>query len=388
MPTLNVQRVAAFPGAWAEIDLAALNHNFLELKILANRNKTPQNFCNVEVMPVLKADAYGHGMSECAQSLSRVGLTWVAISNVDEAVALRRSGITSAILVMESVFPEQADTIVEYQLTPTVCDKTFAEALDRSARRAGCVLPVHVKVDTGMGRLGIAPHDTLGFLTWLRGLSHLKLDGLFTHFPNADVSSTSTDRQIAEFRALLDALNKEGIHIPHIHMANSAGMGLYPNAYCDVVRPGLMLYGLYPAPRLRKIISLKPVMAVKARVLMVKSVEPGQGVSYAHTFTAEAPMKTATLAIGYQDGYDRSLSNRAEVLLSGKRCRVLGRVTMDQIIVDVTHVDSVSVGDEAVVLGSDGEASISADELAAWAGTISYEIVCQLGHNLPKKFCS
>ncbi len=370
---------------WVEIDLNAMAANFAELKKLAAKNMA----YNAGLVPVIKAGAYGHGMLETARCLDAQGCHLFAVSNVSEGIALRRAGFKQKILLFESTLPQDAVAIVENQLTPTVCTLDLAQAIDAQAVAAGVQVPVHIKVDTGMGRLGVDEEDALSFVQKLRDdHPRLVLEGLYTHFPLAETDREFTFGQMRRFRDIVYAMENQFITFTYVHAGNSMGLGDYKSELFNLARPGLMLYGLYPSEELKKKVALHPVMAVKTRIIFVKTIAKGHGVSYGHTFKAKDDMTVAVLPIGYSNGYLRSLSNNAFVLIRGLRCPVVGRVTMDQVIVDVTPLgmsgDLPRLGEEAVLLGNQKDANISADEVAHWAGTISYEILCSLGNNLPR----
>lgn len=359
---------------WAQIDLSAIRHNFKILK----RN-------SVEILPVIKADAYGHGMIAVAEELARLGVKIFGVSDLTEGKELRGNGFKNEILLLESPLPALAADIVKFHLIPCVCTMELARALNKEAAKCKEKVKVHIKVDTGMGRLGVWHKDAFEFIRLVASFPNLVIDGIFTHFPLSDSDPEFTGQQLKDFATLLDSLGELKKTIRYVHAANSMGLSGYPNSILNLARPGLMLYGLYPREDLCKKIKLKPVMSVKTRVLFIKSLEKGRGVSYGHTYVAKKKMKVATLAIGYSDGYFRCLSNKAFVLIHGKRCPVLGNVTMDQIIVDVSHVKTLNIGDQVTVLGTDKKQSITAEQLSAWAGTINYEIVCNLGNRLERE---
>ncbi len=373
--------------AWAEIDLSAIRWNFEQLRRLAAGRLPARSSGGVRdrsgILAVVKADAYGHGMIPTARLLAHSGADFLGVSDVREGIFLRERGIRGRILLMENAFPEDAPLICRYGLIPTICAWELAQSLDKAAARMRKKISVHVKIDTGMGRLGVRQQEAEDFIRRLQQLRRLTIEGIGTHFPLADTDAEFTRRQIAYFERLVDALRRQ-CPIPYVHAANSMGLAGYRSRVLNLARPGLMLYGLYPRPGLRRKIELVPAMQVKARIIYLKDVEKGRGISYGHTFVAPRRMKIATVAIGYSDGYFRSLSNRAGVLVAGRRCRVVGNVTMDQIMVDVTQAGKVSVGQEAVLVGRQGRQIISADELAEQAGTISYEVVCNLGNRLPR----
>ena len=377
------------PLAWVEIDLGAIRYNFRQINALAHRQLEPQARHEVDILSVVKADSYGHGMVEVARAIAQEGGRFFAVSNAQEAVTLRKSGCKHRIILFETTLLGLIPHLVKYDLTPAVCTREFAHALDAAARRAGKVVPVHVKIDTGMGRLGVWHKEAAAFIRDIAGLKNLKVEGLFTHFPVADTDEDFTRQQMHDFSDVVADLIEDGIAFTYLHAANSMGLGGYKNRFFNLVRPGVSLYGLYPAENMRPMITLKPAMTVKATVLFVKTIHRGSGVSYGHTFKALQDIPAAVISIGYSDGYLRAFSNKAYVLINGVPCPILGRVTMDQTIVDISLAlcaGKVKIGDEAVVLGHQGKSVVSADELAAWADTINYEIVCNLGNRLPRVF--
>jgi alanine racemase len=304
-------------------------------------------------------------------------------------VILRAAGFKQKTLLFESTLTNDAKDIIDYELTPTVCSMDMAHALDQYAQEIKKQLPVHIKIDTGMGRLGVNEAEALDFAKALRDdCQHLVLEGIYTHFPLADSDRDFTLSQMRRFRDIVYKLENNFITFNYVHAGNSMGLGDYKSDLFNLARPGIMLYGVYPTEDLKEKLHLKPVMSVKARIIFVQAISKGQGISYGHTFKAKEDMLVAVLPVGYSNGYLRSLSNKAFVLIAGLRCPVIGRVTMDQVIIDITSVALSGripkVGDEAVLLGAQKGASINADELAAWADTISYEILCALGSRLPR----
>jgi alanine racemase len=385
---LNFTEVA-HPPTWCEIDLKALAHNFDQLQKLAAKNMSH----SLGVVPVIKADAYGHGMIQVAECLSTNGSKYWGVSNVSEGVTLRAAGFRQKILLFESTLGADAKDIVEYKLTPTVCVLEMAQALDQCAQEAGVQIPIHIKIDTGMGRLGVNEDQALVFVAALKEkCPNLILEGIYTHFPLADTDREFTLSQMRRFRDIVYALENQFITFPLVHAGNSMGLGDYKSDLFNLARPGIMLYGIYPLEDLKTRIHLKPVMSVKARIIFVQTIAKGRGISYGHTFKAKEDTTVAILPIGYSNGYLRALSNKAFVLVAGVRCPVVGRVTMDQIIVDITAVTlsghTPKIGDEAVIMGAQKGSTISVDEIAHWADTISYEILCSLGNRLPRTYHS
>lgn len=344
---------------------------------------------NAGLMAVIKADAYGHGMIEAARALAAQGCRLFGVSNVHEGIALREEGFTQKILLFESTFPQEAALIIKHQLTPTVCTLEMAKNLEAIAEEKDIELPIHIKIDTGMGRLGVEERDAIHFIETLqKNCPRLKFEGIYTHFPLADTDREFTFAQMRRFRDIVFQLENRFITFAFVHAGNSMGMGDYKSELFNLARPGLMLYGQYPSDVMKKKLTLKPVMSVKARIIFVKSVLKGQGISYGHSYKAKDDMTVAVLPIGYSNGYLRALSNKGFVLISGLRCPVIGRVTMDQIMVDVSALalsgHLPKMGDEAVLIGAQKGEEITAEDVANWAGTISYEIVCALGSRLPR----
>ena len=383
---LNFETVT-HPPTWCEIDLKALAYNFEQLQKLAAKNMAHA----AGIMPVIKADAYGHGMLQVAECLTACGCKYFGVSNVSEGVALRAAEFKQKILLFESTLVAEAKDIIEYKLTPTVCALEMAHALDQAARGAGLQIHVHIKIDTGMGRLGVNEDQALAFVEALRQqCPNLVLEGIYTHFPVADSDRDFTLGQMRRFRDIVYSLENQFITFSFVHAGNSMGLGDYKSELFNLARPGIMLYGIYPLEDLKKKVHLKPVMSVKARIIFVQTIAKGRGISYGHTFKAKEDITVAVLPLGYSNGYLRSLSNKAFVLVAGVRCPVVGRVTMDQIIVDITAVTLLGktpkIGDEAVIMGTQKGTSISVDEIAHWADTISYEILCSLGNRLPRSY--
>ncbi len=364
----------------ARVDLGALRENYQRLRDLAG----PE----VVLLPVIKADAYGHGMKEAARTLRRAGARRFAVSDVAEGIALREAGIRGGIHLLEPAPASAAGEIVEYGLIPVLGSLRPAEILDRIARRRGRRVSVHVKVDTGMTRLGVEPEGAEDLCRRLARMPGILIEGIFTHFPLADTDRAFTRGQVRRLQALCGALRRSGIVPRYVHAANSFGLAAYRFPGLNLARPGIMLYGIHPVPTAswRRRIPLRPVLSVHSRVLFVKRIPRGRGVGYGHTFTAPRDMILAVVPIGYSDGYLRALSNTSSVLIAGRRCPVVGAVTMDQILVDADRVSGIRPGTPVTILGREGRLAITAEDLAREAGTIPYEIVCNLGNRLPRRF--
>jgi len=339
----------------------------------------------VKILCMVKANGYGHGATEISQTLARAGADAFGVATLEEAVQLREAGIQAPLIVLAGVFPAQLDTFVEYKLTPVVHDLISLKALDRESSRRQVQLKVHLKVDTGMGRLGFLAAEADQWIAAIKQAESLHIQGVFSHFSHAEsVQGDYTQKQLEIFKRVLGQLRSADVIPDLVHLANSAATITLPAAYFDMVRPGLMLYGVYPSPNMKEQINLKPVLSWKTKILQLKNVPSGTSVSYGQTYVTERESLIATLPIGYADGYPRVLSNRGEALVRGQRARIAGRVCMDLTMIDVTDIRNVRQGDEVVLLGRQGGAEISADEIAAWANTISYEILTSIGTRVPR----
>ena len=342
-------------------------------------------------MAVVKADAYGHGDKRISVAAQKAGVTRFAVSNINEALNLRHAGVTGEILILGYTPEEMVSVLQEYGITQTVHSLEYAQKLDNAVEVG--VVKVHIKVDTGMNRIGFPQneqHDSFEDILQVNKLSGLNCCGIFTHFSCADSYSEEdveyTKRQMKYLDELIDRLENQGIRFEVIHAQNSAGTINYPNPRYNCARVGISMYGLDPSGEMKGKADMKPVLEWKTAVSLVKNIPAGSQVSYGRTFTASQNMKVATLAIGYADGYYRCFSSKADVLIHGIRCRILGRVCMDQMIVDVTNVEDVQMGDVATLIGEDGNEKITADELAALADTINYEVVCSISRRVPRVY--
>lgn len=365
--------------AWAEIDLDAIQHNVRQLKRLIGGQ--------VQLLAVVKANAYGHGILPVARAVLEAGADWLGVNIVDEGLHLRRSGIKAPVLVLGYVPPWQAEEAVSHSLAVTV--NTWQTALAVSARAValGVKANVHAKVDTGLGRYGLLPEEVLEFVRGLLSLPNLRLEGLWTHFATADEQDKAyTRRQLAVYQDVLQSLTDAGITVPYRHVANSAATLEMPETHLDMVRCGIAVYGLYPSAEVGRSLALRPAMALKAHVARVRELPPGSSVSYGRTFITEHPTRVALVPLGYADGFSRGLSNLGSVLVRGRRAPVIGRVCMDQFVVNVQDVPNVSQDDEVVVIGEQGSEQITADEVAAAIGTINYEVVCAVSGRVPRVY--
>ncbi|HEX2946779.1 MAG TPA: alanine racemase [Clostridia bacterium] len=368
--------------AWAEIDLDAIAHNVREIRKFTGKK--------VEMMGVVKADAYGHGVREVVRTLLDNGVTQLAVSMLDEAIQIRNMGIDVPILILSYTDPIRAEELILNDVTQTVFSLDLAQALSSASVKLGKKIKVHVKVDTGMTRIGFMPGcDAVKSITEISRLPGLVVEGVFTHFASADEREKDyTQMQYDRFLGLCTELSRAGIEIPVKHACNSGGIMQYPEMHLDMVRPGVILYGLYPSKDVdREKIRLKPAMTLKANVIMVKEVEPDTCISYGRIFRTSRKSKIATIPIGYADGYTRLLSNKGRMLVNGEFAPVVGRICMDQCMIDVTDLKKdVHVGDEVVIFGSQNGVGISVDEIAADIGTINYELVCIIGKRIPRVY--
>jgi alanine racemase len=365
----------AFGQTLAKIDLSALSNNLTQVAKRVGSRK---------IIAVVKANAYGHGAVEIAKHLIKSSrqVAMLAVASLDEAILLRKSGIQSRILILTGCPADRMGEVVSYRLTPTLFDAASLMALSHNENAARFKISAHIKVDTGMGRLGIPPSRVLGFME--KAKDAVVVEGIFSHFAEADLSDLSFAKEQAEkLKNIIAALTKKKLALPLFHLANSAAILHFPEAMMDAVRPGLMLYGYSPLQRKQRF-GLTPIMTVCSQVIAIKTVAAGTAISYGRTFITKRRTKVATIAIGYADGYPRALSNCGEMIAKGKRVPVIGRVCMDMTMLDVTKVPKLSVGDFVTVMGQEGKEAVWADELAQKSGTIPYEILCGFKGNIPR----
>ncbi|MBI4652582.1 alanine racemase [Candidatus Desantisbacteria bacterium] len=364
-------------SAWVEINLDNIIFNMQKL-----RGKVGPD---IKIMAIVKANGYGHGLCEIGHTVLESGADFLGVATIYEAIKLRQSGIKVKIFLTNAVLPEQIDEIIKWDITPFVYDIKLVKALDAELKKASKKISVHVKIDTGMGRLGLAPENFLDFITELQSLKNLNFEGVLTHFAQSD-DEEYTDFQLERFNVIINKAYKRGITFTYIHCANSAALLRCPDTYFNIVRPGISIYGLYPCVKLQNKIELRPAMKVKAKIIFVKNVPIGTSISYGRTFLTSRPSVIATIPVGYADGYSRILSNKGEVIVSKRRVRVVGTVCMDSFMIDVTEVPDIKTGDEVTLLGREGDEEISAEELAMKTGTINYEIVSNIGDRLPRVY--
>lgn len=362
------------PAVRLTIDLGALAYNFRQLRQWCG----PQ----VKIMAVIKADAYGHGLLPAAATLAAAGADYFGVANLTEGLALRQAGFTLPTVLLLGLWPAEAAAVVAADLEPMVYLPEQVQALHAAAREQGKTARIHIKVDTGMNRLGLAPEELPAFLDLLAGLPHLELAGLSSHFATADAAEQAgVQRQLALFRELCQLTRARGFTAAASHIANSAAILYIKEAHLEMVRAGIALYGSQPSLELPLPLNLRPVMSFRTQVLQVKNLPAGAGISYGWTYITSAPCRLAVLPVGYCNGYSRLLSNRGQVLIRGQRAPIRGRVCMNLTMVEVTDLPEISVGEPVTLLGQDGADAITADELAGWANTISYEVYCLLGNS-------
>lgn len=342
-----------------------------------------------KVMPVVKADAYGHGAIEVTKALSEIGTYGFAVATVGEALALRRAGITKPILILDFVFPNQFETIIRNDIMLTVFQYGIAKSLNEAAKQMGTTAHIHLKVDTGMGRIGYIPNDeSIEEIRRISELSNIEIDGIFTHFACADsADKTSMNTQLERFRNFVSKLELLGINIPTKHVCNSAAIVDMQDNFLNMVRSGIITYGLYPSDEVNKAsLDVKPAMELHSVVINVKTINKGDTVSYGSTYVAEKPTVIATIPVGYADGYPRQLSNKGCVLIHGKRAKIVGRVCMDQFMVDVTDIPDVLIGDNVTLVGKDGDEFISCEEIGEISGRFNYEFLCCITRRVPRVY--
>ena len=381
------------PLSWAEIDLSAYAHNIRELRRVA--------LPAARLMAVVKANGYGHGAIEVARTALQNGADFLGVARIHEAVELRKAGLEAPILIFGYSSPDSAPTLIDFELTQTVYSKTTAKALSEQAARQGKKIKIHIKVDTGMGRLGLllddlaagASHNartdrTVKEIAAISRLANLDVDGIFTHFATSDSADKSyANTQLERFRDFLNRIDSAGLRPPLKHAANSAAVIDLPDSHLDMVRPGIATYGLYPSDEVNQSnVDLKPVMTLKSSIIHLKKVPAGFHISYGITYRTEKPTTIATVPIGYADGLNRLLSSRGWMLVHGIRVPIVGRVCMDLTMLDVGALKDVTIEDEVVVFGQQGNEAITADELAAKLNTINYEIVTSISGRVPRVY--
>jgi alanine racemase len=364
-------------AAWSEIDIDALRRNVARTRSLVGPD--------VKILLTIKADAYGHGAPRIGRAATSEGIDMLGVATLHEGIELRCAGIQVPILILSPSLISEIDEILEWDLSPTVSDMRFARALSFSASRSRKVR-VHVEIDTGMTRAGINQDEACDFLRALAGLSGIEVEGLYTHFPATHgEDSEYMDSQIRSFTSIVDTLRAEGLEFPLRHTANSAAIVQNPGSHFNMVRPGGMIYGMFPSPGLNGV-GLEPVMSFRSRVVNVKDVKKGKTVSYGRTYRLSRNSRVAAVAVGYGHGFARSLSNNGNLLVRGKRAPIVGMVTMDVTLIDVSDIPGVAVGDEVVIFGRQADDEITVYEIAERCNTISYEVTCSIGKRVPRVY--
>ncbi len=367
----------SYRPTWAEIDLKAIRHNFNVIKSMVKKD--------VKIMAVVKANAYGHGSVEVSRVLESEQADYLGVATLDEAVTLREAGVKAPILILGSIFPHEAITAAQNDITLTLCNAELLKAIVDN----NLPVKVHIKIDTGMGRIGVWHEDAVPFIASVRDASDkITIEGIYTHFSIAGRDKFFTTYQIDSFIAVCEKAKEMGIDIPLKHASNSLAIIDWERSHFNMVRPGLIIFGMAPRRPNAKVKSLKPVLALKTKVAFVKNVGPGRSVSYGRTFIAQTPTCIATLPIGYADGYGRILSGKAQVLINGSIAPVVGKVTMDQTMIDVGLIGPVNVGDEVVLVGKQKNNEIKVETLGRLSGTIPYEIVVGITSRVPRLYLS
>jgi alanine racemase len=362
-----------------EIDLNAVTHNLKAIRRIAGKNS--------EIMAVVKANAYGHGAIEISRVALESGVTWLGVGALEEGIILRKAGIKAPILILGLAPEDEVDSLLFYDLVPTVCDLRIIKALSQAAVKYKKFAKIHVKIDTGMRRLGIKPAQALDFIKRIKEINNIEIEGLYTHLAAAEEDKSYTELQFAQYKRVVEELEKEDIHVPLKHMANSAAILDLPYTHLDMVRPGITIYGLFPLPGTERKINLKPVAKFKTKIIFIKKVGGGESIGYGRAYTTTKKTLVATLPVGYADGYPRLLSGRGEVLIRGRRAAIIGRICMDLCMIDVTDIPGVQVGDKVVLWGKQQGEKISVEEIAEKTGTINYEIICMVDKpRVPKVF--
>lgn len=362
---------------WVEVDLDKLEYNYKEVKKRINSNTV--------VMAIVKADAYGHGALEIASRLVECGVERLGVALPEEGAELRKAGFKLPIQVLGEVLPSQYSLLLDYNLIPTIGRLDTLRAINKLALDRSIRSKVHIKIDTGMGRIGYTPEASLEFILKIIGFKGIELEGLMTHFATADEENKEyAYHQWERFDYLIRKLNGKGVSVPISHAANSAAVIDLPDFQLNMVRPGIMLYGLRPSAEVDQDIKLKPILSWKSRVVFVKEVSAGTAISYGSTYITDKKSRIATIPLGYADGYPRLLSNKGYVLIAGQQAPIVGRICMDQFMVDVTDISGVNVGDDVVLIGEQGQKEISATEIADMVGTINYEITCLISKRVPR----
>jgi alanine racemase len=366
----------------AEINLDVLEYNFTQI-----RRRVSQG---IKILAVVKANAYGHGAVRISSELEHLGVDFLGVATCEEGIELRKASIATPIIVLGGFFKGQSVYAKQYDLIPVIYNLESAKELSQCAHKSNSKVKIHVKIDTGMGRLGILPSETKLFFQHLMKLNTLEIEGIISHLADNNQDNQSglefTQRQASLFKQQIEELHQMGIHPRYEHLANSAAIIEKHPDFFNLVRPGIMIYGAYPSKKFEQVIDLKPVMSLKTKIISLKKVAKGTSISYGRTFVCKKESIIATLPIGYADGYKRSLSNKGEVLIRERKVPIVGVVCMDLVMVDVTEVPGVSLGDDVVLMGSQGDKKITVEEIAEKTGTISYEVLCGISPRVPRVY--
>jgi len=378
--TVSPQPTSAFSfyrPCWVEIHEAALRSNWRALRAKIAKN--------VQMLAVVKANGYGLGLLSVSKVAIEEGAAGLGVTSVEEGIALREAGFKTPVLILGSLFPmESFSLLFQYRLTPTIASLESAQALSRMATEKKERISVHLKIDSGFGRIGVSVPNAVAFIGQVAALPGLIIEGIYTHFASSDVDADYTRVQTKAFYSVVEAAKTQGVRPAWIHLANSAAILKFPETHGSLVRPGIAFYGVPPFAGALHEVALKPALRWKTRVIFLKTVPEGSSISYARTWTAKRPTRVATLAVGYADGLLRLLSNQGQVLIHGQRVPIIGRVTMDMTMVDVTSLAECRVGDDVVLIGTQGSEEITALEMAQWAQTNAYEILCSISARVPR----
>ncbi len=361
-----------------EVDLGAIRYNLRKIKDTVDKN--------VKILGVVKADAYGHGAREVSKAIAKEGVDYLGVSSLDEASELRKIGIKDKIIVLGSILPEEIEGVLKFNVIQAVSDLGIVTSLSRLAQRKNKKIYVHIKIDTGMGRLGFWHEGAIDFIKKISSLKNILIEGIFTHFPSAEDDVSFTKRQINYFYSLVKEIREHNINIPIKHTSNSMALIDFKDAHMNMVRPGLIMYGLYPREDLIKRLKLKPALTLKTKVSFVKQVSKGRSISYGRTYITKKDTNIVTIPVGYGDGYSRHLSNNGFALIKGMRFPIVGRVCMDMTMIDVGSLKDIKVGDDVVLIGHQGKESITGEEVAQLTNTIPYEVVCNIGRRVPRVY--
>lgn len=378
---MNKSESGSIYRIYARVDLDALKYNVDGIKRCTSKNAM--------LMGVIKADAYGHGAKVFAQELETMGFDWLAVATADEGIELRRNGTKLPILVLGYTYKDQYPEMLRWDITPTIDSYRMAEDFDMAAAEAGKTADIHIKIDTGMSRIGfLACEESLDEIEKISKLAHLQIQGVFTHFACADMRDKShVKSQIRKFTEMINGISRRRIAVEIFHCSNSASIMALEAVHMDMVRAGIILYGLYPSHEMEEErLPLRPVMSLHSHIVHIKDLPAGVSVGYGAAYTTKAATRVATIPAGYGDGYPRCLSNRASVLIRGQRAPIIGRICMDQLMVDITHIPAAAPGDLVTLIGKDGEAVISVEEISEMAGSFNYEFVCDVSRRVPRVY--